>query len=111
MCLFIQNFSSTEFNSFPSAQQCLCGLGAKTRPLASFYKIEWLLFRGRGALEAVWEGAAGKKGTSGLEAGRDVRGSPSRAALRRSRRAIPTGATGFCYSQGRCEGRIQLLEM
>lgn len=40
MCLFIQNFSSTEFNSFPSAQQCLCGLGAKMRPFAFFYKTK-----------------------------------------------------------------------
>lgn len=62
MCPFIQNFSSTEFNSFPSAKQCLCGLWAKMWPLASFYKIECRLFRGRGALAAGSEGAAGEEG-------------------------------------------------
>lgn len=62
MCLFIQNFSSTEFNSFPSATLCLCGLRAKTWPLPSFYEVESRLFRGRGALEAGWEGAAGEEG-------------------------------------------------
>lgn len=53
MCLFIQNFSLTEFNSFPSAKRCLCGPWAKSRPL---------LFRGRGTLEAGEEGAAGEEG-------------------------------------------------
>lgn len=52
MCLFIQNFSSTEFNSFPSAKRCLCGPRAKTQLPASLDKVECGLFRGRGAVEA-----------------------------------------------------------
>lgn len=39
MCLFMHNFSSTEFNSFPSAQQRLCGLEQGHSPLPSF--INW----------------------------------------------------------------------
>lgn len=62
MCLFMRSFSSTEFNSFPSAQQCLCGPEASTQPLASFHKLERQLFRGRGSLDVGWEGAAGREG-------------------------------------------------
>ena len=51
MCLFIQNFSSTEFNSFPSAKWCLCGPRAKTQPPASLDKVEYGLFRGRGDMK------------------------------------------------------------
>lgn len=58
MCLFIQIFSFIEFNSFPSAEQCLCALWAKTQPLASSYKMECWLFRGRGRL-------GGRRGASG----------------------------------------------
>lgn len=54
MCLFIRNFSSTEFSSFPSAQPCLCGPGAKTQPLAVFQETEGWLSRGGGALEEAW---------------------------------------------------------
>lgn len=99
MCLFIQNFSSTEFNSFPSAKQCLCGLWAKTWPHASLYKIEYRRFRGRGALKAGWEGdARDKRGrTSGLEAQRDMIGSPSKRK-KRSGSANPRWLLWICHN-------------
>lgn len=53
---FIQN--STAFLQHNSA--CV-GRGPRRGLLASFYKIECGLFRGRGALEAGWERADGKK--------------------------------------------------
>lgn len=94
MCLFIQNFSSTEFNSFPSAQQCLCGLWAKMWPLPTLYKIESQLFRGRGALEAGWEVAARE------ERGAPVAWKPKERRLgkdkKRSRRANPRWLLSFC---------------
>lgn len=109
MCLFMQNFSATEFNSFPSAQQCLCGLEARTQPLAFFHKIERQLLRGRGTLDVGREGAAVRKERDQcLEAKGDMRGSraPGSVEVREGK------SCGSCWPRPHwgCEGGIQRVE-